>query len=211
MNWMRGRERRKARAKKSASRSLPGPEKVADRPHGLTILTTSVTAVAALSALAFSFRSFEISSESLRASQRAVSVSERSLVLGQRAYASVKNGTADVRRLLGNEDGAEFLVSFRFDVVNFGNIPAYIEELTLTAVPQDETRVIAIPSRKDALGNSVMDVENPGVVEPHHSVSVSPDMSVRAERRPAALALGALRPRVPASGSRFPLRRCGET
>jgi hypothetical protein len=73
MGWLRGRERRKAREKKAraASGELPGPEKIADRPHRMTVLLGALSPTLALAALAVSLATLWFNRESLEVAQKA--------------------------------------------------------------------------------------------------------------------------------------------
>jgi hypothetical protein len=110
--WAPGRERRRARE---------GGEKIADRPHKITILLSSLTALSVLTAIVTLLINYRTANDALATSRRAVEISERNLRVGQRAYVVIRNG----RLALGYTENATVRaagiradVRIRFEVHN---------------------------------------------------------------------------------------------
>ena len=140
-----GRERRRAREedgkKKALGGKLPGPDKVADRPHLLTILVGIFSPTLAIVAAAISFGAYQVSDLSMKIAQKAylrVENSRFSLTRLDTRYkvveAEVGGRVQDV--LLPSVEPA-YRIPLSFEVHNSGNTPANLRELKLRLIVPD--------------------------------------------------------------------------
>ena len=65
-------------------------QKIADRPHPITIVLALLTPFVAVAAVTSTFLGFRLSTESLRVSQEALETSQQSLRIGQQAYVVIE-------------------------------------------------------------------------------------------------------------------------
>src|SRR5262245_51483010 len=110
--WAPGRERRRSRVTR---------QRVGDRPHTVTIAIALLGPLLSVAAVVISFN--------------ALSLNERSMKVGQRAYVSLSRGAVEdwFQRPPDDRapDGADGLLTARasFSIDNLGNTPATIEHL----------------------------------------------------------------------------------
>jgi hypothetical protein len=89
-------------------------QKVADRPHGVTIAIGALSPIISLIAFVLAFQGYKVA-------QRSLETTQQSLRLGQRAYLAVTSVSYEPT------DTGEFHVHLK----NYGNTPAYVRDLSL--------------------------------------------------------------------------------
>jgi hypothetical protein len=114
MNVLRGRERRKARARRphGPSSSLSGPDKIADKPHWITIGLGLLSPMISSIAIVVALLAFEASRGAARVANRADLVIRDSMI------------RHDVYREQGN--AVVVIDTHQFDILNRGKAPVEV-------------------------------------------------------------------------------------
>src|SRR5215204_2529049 len=107
-------------------------QRVADRPHPVTILMGILGPVVAVLAITFTYFGYQLSMQSLAVSQKALETSQQTLKVGQRAYLVIENSESLIKLVKATYEppGAPVVPSLvgdveqSFNMRNLGRTPA---------------------------------------------------------------------------------------